>query len=152
MKLAPKADKKVIEKVLRLAEKKHQIDSSLKRTILPDARDSVEKWLMSANEDGKYTISGSGISSSDFVFSHGSVCYVCDLKRKKDERLFNQILVSFCKNSSTGPISRCDFFHFISERRVAVNFFNSLSGSKLMGQTATEQKKRLQQVIDTLEK
>lgn len=88
LKLAPQADRKVIEKILRLAERKQKMEHSLKKTVMPDAREAVEKWLSSANED---------------------------------------------------------------ERKVALKFFNSLAGTKLMGITAAEQKKRLQQVIDTLE-
>ncbi|KAK3579921.1 hypothetical protein CHS0354_014031 [Potamilus streckersoni] len=37
------------------------------------------------------------------------------------------------------------------ERDVALKFFNSLSGSQLMGMTAPEKRKRLKQVIETLE-
>ncbi|XP_033732534.1 uncharacterized protein LOC117321988 isoform X1 [Pecten maximus] len=88
LKLAPKADRKVIEKILKMADRKQQMENSLKKTMMPDAREEVEKWLTSANED---------------------------------------------------------------ERQVALKFFNSLAGTKLMGITAAEQKKRLQQVIDTLE-
>lgn len=39
----------------------------------------------------------------------------------------------------------------LAERHVALRFFNSLAGSKLMGISVAEQKKRLQQVIKTLE-
>ncbi|XP_069121244.1 uncharacterized protein [Argopecten irradians] len=88
LKLAPKADRRVIERILKMADKKQQMENSLKKTMMPDAREEVEKWLSSANEE---------------------------------------------------------------ERQVALKFFNSLAGTKLMGTTAVEQKKRLQQVIDTLE-
>lgn len=52
MKHADKADKKVIERILKMASKKHEIDNSLKRSLLPDAKDSVEKWMKDANEQG----------------------------------------------------------------------------------------------------
>ncbi|XP_076093155.1 uncharacterized protein LOC143064302 isoform X2 [Mytilus galloprovincialis] len=87
-KLAPQTDRKVIERILRMTEKKHQMDNTLKKTLLPDAKDTVEKWLDNATEE---------------------------------------------------------------ERHVALRFFNSLAGSKLMGISVAEQKKRLQQVIKTLE-
>ena len=38
-----------------------------------------------------------------------------------------------------------------TERQVALRFFSSLAGSKLMGISVAEQKKRLQQVLKTLE-
>jgi hypothetical protein len=53
MKYADKADKKVIERILKMASKKHELDNSLKRTLLPDAKDSVEKWMKDANEQGR---------------------------------------------------------------------------------------------------
>ncbi|RUS73640.1 hypothetical protein EGW08_018595 [Elysia chlorotica] len=88
LKTAPKADRKVIERVLRMQEKKHQLDHALKKSLQPDARKSVEDWLESAND---------------------------------------------------------------SERQVALKFFSSLAGAKLMGSTVEEQKGRLQQVLRTLE-
>lgn len=87
-KLAPQADRKVIERILRMTEKRHQLDNTLKKSLLPDAKDTVERWLDNATEE---------------------------------------------------------------ERQVAVRFFNSLAGSKLMGVSVAEQKKRLQQVLKTLE-
>lgn len=87
-KLAPQADRKVIERVLRMTEKKQQLDNTLKKSLLPDAKNTVEKWLDDATEE---------------------------------------------------------------ERQVALRFFNSLAGTKLMGISVAEQKKRLQQVIKTLE-
>lgn len=88
MKYADKADKKVIERILKMASKKHELDNSLKRTLLPDAKDSVEKWMKDANEQ---------------------------------------------------------------ERQVALNFFNSLAGGQLMGMTVDSQRKRLKEVLNTLE-
>ncbi|GFR79828.1 hypothetical protein ElyMa_000565000 [Elysia marginata] len=88
LKTAPKADRKVIERVLRMQEKKHQLDNALKKSLQPDARRSVEDWLETAND---------------------------------------------------------------SERQVALKFFSSLAGAKLMGSTLEEQKGRLQQVLRTLE-
>ncbi|KAL4219225.1 hypothetical protein ACF0H5_021807 [Mactra antiquata] len=88
MKHADKADKKVIERILKMASKKHQLENSLNKTLLPDAKGSVEKWLKEANED---------------------------------------------------------------ERQVALNFFNSLAGGQLMGMTVDSQRKRLKDVINTLE-
>ena len=52
MKHADKADKKVIERILKMASKKNELENSLKRTLLPDAKESVEQWLKDANEDG----------------------------------------------------------------------------------------------------
>lgn len=56
MKLAPSTDKKVIEKILRMAEKKKRLETSLKKTLLPDAKESVEKWMQNANEDGTFEL------------------------------------------------------------------------------------------------
>ncbi|XP_048776883.1 uncharacterized protein LOC125681034 isoform X3 [Ostrea edulis] len=88
MKLAPNADRKVIEKVLRMAEKKQKLGGTLSKSLQPDAKDAVDKWLLGANE---------------------------------------------------------------AERHVALRFFNSLAGEKLMGKTIGEQKKRLEQVLNALE-
>lgn len=88
MKHADKADKKVIERILKMASKKNELENSLKRTLLPDAKESVEQWLKDANED---------------------------------------------------------------ERQVALNFFNSLAGGQLMGMTVADQRKRLKEVINSLE-
>ena len=52
MKHADKADKKVIERILKVASKKNELENSLKKTLLPDAKESVEQWLKDANEDG----------------------------------------------------------------------------------------------------
>lgn len=52
MKHADKADKQVIERILKMASKKHQLENSLKKTLLPDAKDTVEKWMKDATEDG----------------------------------------------------------------------------------------------------
>ena len=57
MKHADKADKKVIERILKMASKKNELENSLKRTLLPDAKESVETWLKDANEDGNYFVS-----------------------------------------------------------------------------------------------
>jgi hypothetical protein len=55
--LAPQADRKVIERILRMTEKKHQLDNTLKKSLLPDAKDTVERWLDHATEEGKnYTL------------------------------------------------------------------------------------------------
>lgn len=51
-KLAPQADRKVIERILRMTEKKHQLDNTLRKSLLPDAKDTVDKWLDNATEDG----------------------------------------------------------------------------------------------------
>uniref|UniRef100_K1QHL4 Uncharacterized protein n=1 Tax=Magallana gigas TaxID=29159 RepID=K1QHL4_MAGGI len=88
MKLAPNADRKVIEKVLRMAEKRQKIEGTLNKSLQPDAKDVVDKWLLGAND---------------------------------------------------------------TERQVALRFFNSLAGEKLMGKNISEQKKRLEQVINALE-
>ncbi|XP_022324628.2 uncharacterized protein LOC111125298 isoform X4 [Crassostrea virginica] len=88
MKLAPNADRKVIEKVLRMAEKKHKLEGTLNKSLQPDAKEAVDKWLLGANE---------------------------------------------------------------TERQVALRFFNSIAGEKLMGKGIQEQKKRLEQVINALE-
>ncbi|KAK3087108.1 hypothetical protein FSP39_001829 [Pinctada imbricata] len=88
MKLAPNADRKVIERVLKMAEKKQKQNVNLTRALQPNAKEAVEKWLTDANDD---------------------------------------------------------------ERQVALRFFNSVAGEKLMGMSHTEQKKRLQQVIHALE-
>lgn len=53
MKLAPNADRKVIEKVLRMAEKKQKLGGTLSKSLQPDAKDAVDKWLLGANEAGK---------------------------------------------------------------------------------------------------
>ena len=52
MKHADKADKKVIERILKMASKKNELENNLKRTLLPDAKQSVEQWLKDANDDG----------------------------------------------------------------------------------------------------
>ena len=52
MKLAPNADRKVIEKVLRMAEKKHKLEGTLNKSLQPDAKEAVDKWLLGANETG----------------------------------------------------------------------------------------------------
>lgn len=88
MKHADKADKKVIERILKMASKKNELENNLKRTLLPDAKQSVEQWLKDANDD---------------------------------------------------------------ERQVALDFFNSLAGSQLMGMTISDQRKRLKEVLSTLE-
>ncbi|KAL3871156.1 hypothetical protein ACJMK2_039172 [Sinanodonta woodiana] len=88
MKTANQYEKKIVERVLRMASKSSEIESSLRCSLLPDARTSVEKWLKEANE---------------------------------------------------------------KERDVALKFFNSLSGSQLMGMTDPEKRQRLKQVIETLE-
>lgn len=88
LKQAPQADRKVIERVLRMQEKQHQLDHAMRKTLLPDAKKNVEDWLETATD---------------------------------------------------------------SERQVALKFFTSMAGAKLMGQTQAEQKGRLQQVIRTLE-
>lgn len=88
MKHADKADKQVIERILKMASKKHQLENSLKKTLLPDAKDTVEKWMKDATED---------------------------------------------------------------ERQVALNFFSSLAGGQLMGMTVDSQRKRLKEVLNTLE-
>lgn len=88
LKQAPHADRKVIERVLRMQEKQHQMDNAMRKSLLPDAKKNVEDWLETATD---------------------------------------------------------------SERQVALKFFTSVAGAKLMGTTAQEQKGRLQQVIRTLE-
>lgn len=52
MKLAPNADRKVIEKVLRMAEKRQKIEGTLNKSLQPDAKDVVDKWLLGANDTG----------------------------------------------------------------------------------------------------
>ncbi|XP_045200090.1 uncharacterized protein LOC123554174 isoform X4 [Mercenaria mercenaria] len=94
MKHADKADKKVIERILKMASKKHELEKSLKKSLLPDAKDSVEKWMKDANAEGQ----------------------------DKEK-----------------------------ERQVALNFFNSLAGGQLMGMTVESQRKRLKEVLNTLE-
>ncbi|XP_052790910.1 uncharacterized protein LOC128224867 isoform X3 [Mya arenaria] len=91
---ASAADKQVIERVLKMAGKKQEVETSMRRTLLPDAKHSVEKWMKDANENGGF---------SD------------------------------------------------RERHVALDFFNSLAGSQLMGMTVDAQRKRLKDVINTLE-
>lgn len=88
MKHADKADKKVIERILKMASKKNELENNLRQTLLPDAKESVEQWLKDATED---------------------------------------------------------------ERQVALDFFNSLAGSQLMGMTIADQRKRLKEVLNTLE-
>ncbi|XP_052250409.1 CREB-binding protein-like isoform X2 [Dreissena polymorpha] len=88
LKTANSADKRVIERVLKMAGRKQAIEKSLKKTLLPDAKDTVEKWMKDASEN---------------------------------------------------------------ERQVALNFFSSLAGSQLMGMTVDSQRKRLKEVINTLE-
>ncbi|XP_061163877.1 uncharacterized protein LOC133173017 isoform X1 [Saccostrea echinata] len=88
MKLAPNADRKVIEKVLRMADKRQKLGGTLNKSLQPDAKEVVDKWLFGASE---------------------------------------------------------------AERQVALRFFNSLAGEKLMGKGINEQKKRLEQVINALE-
>lgn len=88
MKHADIADKKVIERILKMASKKNELENSLKRTLLPDAKESVEHWMKDANED---------------------------------------------------------------ERQVALDFFSSLAGSQLMGMSISNQRKRLKEVLNTLE-
>ncbi|XP_046570564.1 uncharacterized protein LOC124278833 [Haliotis rubra] len=89
MKDAPHMDREVVQKLLRMQEKSSHLDQAMKKTLLPDARQAVEKWLDRATE---------------------------------------------------------------SERQVALKFFTSLAGSKLMGLTANEQRSRFQQVISTLQR
>ncbi|XP_071096271.1 uncharacterized protein [Haliotis cracherodii] len=89
MKDAPHMEREVIKKILRMQEKRSHLDQAMRRTLLPDARQAVEKWLDRATE---------------------------------------------------------------SERQVALKFFTSLAGSKLMGVTADEQRSRFQQVISTLQR
>ncbi|KAL5012462.1 hypothetical protein ScPMuIL_011013 [Solemya velum] len=86
-KKASKSDRKIVEQLLRMTDKKGKKDN-LNKSLLPDCKQTVAKWLDTANE---------------------------------------------------------------KERQVALKFFNSLTGSRLMGMTAAEQRMRLQQVIDTLE-
>lgn len=50
MKTAPSPDRRVIEKVLRLTERKQRIENSLGKTLQPDAKATVESWLNNANE------------------------------------------------------------------------------------------------------
>ncbi|XP_062571693.1 uncharacterized protein LOC134233710 isoform X4 [Saccostrea cucullata] len=88
MKLAPNADRKVIEKVLRMADKRQKLGGTLNKSLQPDAKEVVDKWLFGASE---------------------------------------------------------------AERQVALRFFNSLAGEKLMGKGINDQKKRLEQVINALE-
>lgn len=52
MKLAPNADRKVIEKVLCMAEKRQKIEGTLNKSLQPDAKDVVDKWLLGANDTG----------------------------------------------------------------------------------------------------
>lgn len=52
MKLAPNADRKVIEKVLRMADKRQKIEGTLNKSLQPDAKDVVDKWLLGANDTG----------------------------------------------------------------------------------------------------
>ena len=40
---------------------------------------------------------------------------------------------------------------YFPERQVALGFFNSLAGSQLMGMTVDSQRKRLKEVLNTLE-
>ncbi|XP_052250410.1 uncharacterized protein LOC127857787 isoform X3 [Dreissena polymorpha] len=94
LKTANSADKRVIERVLKMAGRKQAIEKSLKKTLLPDAKDTVEKWMKDASENGGFTD---------------------------------------------------------KERQVALNFFSSLAGSQLMGMTVDSQRKRLKEVINTLE-
>lgn len=54
MKLAPNADRKVIEKVLRMAEKRQKIEGTLNKSLQPDAKDVVDKWLLGANDTGRH--------------------------------------------------------------------------------------------------
>jgi len=87
LKNAPLNDKKVIERVLRMQEKQHQLDNAMRKSLQPDARVQVEGWLEAATD---------------------------------------------------------------AERQVALKFFTSVAGARLMGSTPQEQKGRLQQVIRTL--
>lgn len=88
MKHADKADRSVIERVLKMASSKNKLENSLRHTLLPDAKDSVDKWMKGANEN---------------------------------------------------------------ERQVALDFFNSLAGGQLMGMTVEGKRKRLKEVISSLE-
>jgi len=84
---APPTDRKVIQRVLQMQEKQHQLQHAMRRSLQPDARKHVEDWLNTASDQ---------------------------------------------------------------ERQVALKFFTSVAGAKLMGQTEGEQTGRLQAVIKTL--
>jgi len=53
MKNANADEKKVIERVLRMAGQKNELENSMRKTLLPDAKNTVEKWMQDANEGGK---------------------------------------------------------------------------------------------------
>lgn len=54
LKNASVEDKRVIERVLRMAGQKNELENSMRKTLLPDAKDTVEKWMKNANEEGEY--------------------------------------------------------------------------------------------------
>ncbi|XP_064616934.1 uncharacterized protein LOC135480934 [Liolophura sinensis] len=85
---APLDDRKTIQKILRMAEKKHQDEHAVKQGVQPDVQAPIANWLKGASE---------------------------------------------------------------KDRAVALDFFKSLTGTKLIGHTGAEQSARLQDVIHALE-
>ena len=52
LKNASTADKQVIERVLKMAGRKQEVETSMRKTLLPDAKNTVEKWMKDANDNG----------------------------------------------------------------------------------------------------
>lgn len=52
LKNASADEKRVIERVLKMAGQKNELENSMRKTLLPDAKDTVEKWMKDANENG----------------------------------------------------------------------------------------------------
>jgi len=50
LKQAPGADRKVIERLLRMQEKQHQLENAMRKSLQPDAKKSVDDWLETATE------------------------------------------------------------------------------------------------------
>ena len=53
MRNASESDKRIIERVLKMAGRKHEVEASLRKALLPDAKETVEKWIKGANDNGK---------------------------------------------------------------------------------------------------
>lgn len=51
-KKASKSDRKIVEQLLRMTDKKGKKDNNLNKSLLPDCKQTVAKWLDTANEKG----------------------------------------------------------------------------------------------------
>lgn len=51
---APVDDRKTIQKILRMAEKKHQDEHAVKQGVQPDVQAPIANWLKGASEKGKF--------------------------------------------------------------------------------------------------